>query len=328
VQAMVLHKSKSSLVAEQLPAPEAGKGEVLIEVEACAVCRTDLHVIDGDLTQPKLPLVLGHEIVGRVKAYGNDVRDLEIGQRVGVPWLGWTCGKCKFCLSNRENLCSEARFTGYQIDGGYAQQTKADARFCFPMPESALDAEQAAPLLCAGLIGWRSLKAAGEAQSIGMYGFGAAASVITQAAIYQGRKVYAFTRSGDEDGQKFARELGCVWAGASEDLPPELLDAAIIFAPVGGLIPQALKAVEKGGTVVCGGIHMSPIPEFSYDLLWGERKICSVANLTRQDGVEFLDLAAKAKIKPKVNRYKLTDANQALEDLRHGRTTGASVLVP
>jgi len=325
---MVLDRQKGPLAERQLPDPQPADGEVVIAVEACAVCRTDLHVIDGDLTAPKLPLVLGHEIVGRIKSRGSCVTDLEIGQRVGVPWLGWTCGQCKFCLSDRENLCSNARFTGYQIDGGFAQETKADARFCFPLPEKDLDAEHAAPLLCAGLIGWRSLKAAGDGQRIGMYGFGAAASVISQAAIFQGRKVYAFTRDGDDEGQRFALELGCEWAGSSNDLPPEPLDAAIIFAPVGALVPAALRAVDKGGTVVCGGIHMSKIPEFPYDILWSERKICSVANLTRRDGLEFLDIAARAKIKPKINKYQLADANQAVADLRRGKVTGAQVLIP
>lgn len=328
MQAMVLESAKQPLVARELSMPAIEhRDDVLIQVEACAVCRTDLHVIDGDLQKPKLPLVLGHEIVGKICAVGSAVQELKVGQRVGVPWLGWTCGKCKFCSRKQENLCENARFTGYQIDGGYAQFTRAHSHFCFPIAEN-LDAPHAAPLLCAGLIGWRSLKAAGDAEKIGIYGFGAAASVISQVAIFQGRQVFAFTRRGDDAGQKFARELGAVWAGASQDPPPELLDAAIIFAPVGELVPTALKATDKGGTVVCGGIHMSEIPAFPYEILWGERKVVSVANLTREDGVEFLGIADKAKVSPKITKYALAEANSALDDLRQGKLTGAAVLVP
>jgi propanol-preferring alcohol dehydrogenase len=328
MKAMVLETAKHALVARELSMPEIEHADdVLIQVEACAVCRTDLHVIDGDLREPKLPLVLGHEIVGRITAFGAAVQGLKVGQRVGVPWLGWTCGKCKFCARKQENLCDNARFTGYQINGGFAQFTRAHAHFCFPIAED-LDAPHAAPLLCAGLIGWRSLKAAGDAEKIGIYGFGAAASVISQVAIFQGRQIFAFTRRGDDAGQKFARELGAVWAGSSEEAPPELLDAAIIFATAGELVPAALKAVDKGGTVVCGGIHMSDIPAFPYEILWGERKVVSVANLTREDGVEFLAIAAKADVSPKITKYALDEVNTAIDDLRHGKLTGAAVLVP
>jgi propanol-preferring alcohol dehydrogenase len=291
------------------------------------VCRTDLHVVDGELVQPRLPLIPGHEIVGSVAALGDGVERFAIGQRVGVPWLGWTCGQCRFCRSGRENLCAEARFTGYQIDGGYAEFTLADQRFCFALPEDYGDLE-AAPLLCAGLIGYRSLRLAGEAQRLGLYGFGAAAHIIAQLARWQGREVFAFTSSGDAEAQAFARELGATWSGGSDEMPPAQLDAAIIFAPVGALLPVALRAVERGGTVVCAGIHMSPIPSFSYDILWGERVVRSVANLTRRDGEEFLELAPKVPVKTRVNRYALEQANEALDDLRAGRLQGAAVLAP
>ena len=298
---------------------------MLLRVHACAVCRTDLHVVDGDLAQPKLPLVPGHEIVGVVAELGAGVDRFRIGDRVGVPWLGWTCGVCKFCRSGRENLCAQARFTGYQIDGGYEEFTVADQRFCFALPSGYSDIE-AAPLLCAGLIGYRSLRMAGEGRRLGLYGFGAAAHIIAQVARWQGREVYAFTSPGDTEAQAFARELGAAWAGGSDQLPPQTLDAAIIFAPVGALVPAALRAVERGGTVVCAGIHMSPIPGFSYDILWGERTVRSVANLTRRDGEEFLELAPKVPVKTRTLPYRLEQANQALEDLRAGRLQGAAVL--
>ena len=298
---------------------------MLLRVHACAVCRTDLHVVDGDLAQPKLPLVPGHEIVGVVAELGAGVDRFRIGDRVGVPWLGWTCGVCKFCRSGRENLCAQARFTGYQIDGGYEEFTVADQRFCFALPSGYSDIE-AAPLLCAGPIGYRSLRMAGEGRRLGLYGFGAAAHIIAQVARWQGREVYAFTSPGDTEAQAFARELGAAWAGGSDQLPPQTLDAAIIFAPVGALVPAALRAVERGGTVVCAGIHMSPIPGFSYDILWGERTVRSVANLTRRDGEEFLELAPKVPVKTRTLPYRLEQANQALEDLRAGRLQGAAVL--
>lgn len=303
-----------------------GPGEVLIRVRACAVCRTDLHIVDGELRKPKLPLVPGHEIVGVVEEVGAEVQKFHAGMRVGVPWLGWTCGACEYCVSGRENLCEQARFTGYTLDGGYAEEIVADQRFCFPVAGSLSDPE-AAPLLCAGLIGYRSLRKAGAARRLGIYGFGAAAHIIAQVARYEGREVYAFTRPGDTKGQQFARSLGAVWAGGSDLLPPELLDAAIIFAPVGGLVPVALKALAKGGVLVCGGIHMSDIPAFPYELLWDERSLCSVANLTRRDAEEFLPLSGRARIRTTVQTYALEEANQALQDLRTGRVEGAAVLV-
>jgi alcohol dehydrogenase, propanol-preferring len=306
--------------------PTPGPGQVLIRVHACAVCRTDLHVVDGDLTEPKLPLVPGHEIVGSVATLGPGVDRFAVGDRVGVPWLGWTCGECEFCRSNHENLCAQARFTGYQIDGGYGEFTVADQRFCFAIPAIYSDIE-AAPLLCAGLIGYRSLRMTGDARRLGLYGFGAAAHIIAQVARWQGRRVYAFTSPGDTDAQAFARELGVVWAGGSDQPPPELLDAAIVFAPVGSLVPTALRAVERGGTVVCAGIHMSPIPSFPYDILWGERVMRSVANLTRADGEAFFALAPKVPVKTRALPYGLEQANQALDDLRAGRLQGAAVLV-
>jgi alcohol dehydrogenase, propanol-preferring len=325
MRAMLLHESRQPLRLSAVAVPTPGPGQVLIRVHACAVCRTDLHVVDGELTQPKLPLVPGHEIVGSVAALGADVDRFRIGDRVGVPWLGLTCGVCNFCRSGRENLCAQARFTGYQIDGGYGDFTVADQRFCFQIPTSYSDME-AAPLLCAGLIGYRSLRMAGEARRLGLYGFGAAAHIIAQVAHWQGRDVYAFTSPGDSDAQNFARELGAVWAGGSDQTPPERLDAAIIFAPVGPLVPAALRAVERGGTVVCAGIHMSPIPSFSYDILWGERVVRSVANLTRRDAEDFLELAPKVPVKTRVLPYALEQANAALDDLRAGRLQGAAVL--
>ncbi|HEY2618002.1 MAG TPA: zinc-dependent alcohol dehydrogenase family protein [Acetobacteraceae bacterium] len=324
---MVLDAAHRPLRDVGMEVPTPGPGQVLICVHACAVCRTDLHVVDGDLTEPKLPLVPGHEIVGSVATLGPGVDRFAVGDRVGAPWLGWTCGECEFCRSARENLCAQARFTGYQIDGGYAEFTVADQRFCFAIPATYSDIE-AAPLLCAGLIGYRSLRMTGDARRLGLYGFGAAAHIIAQVARWQGRTVYAFTSPGDTDAQAFARELGAVWAGGSNQPPPELLDAAIIFAPVGPLVPAALRAVERGGTVVCAGIHMSPIPSFPYDILWGERVVRSVANLTRADGEAFLALAPKVPVKTHPLPYRLEQANQALDDLRAGRLQGAAVLVP
>ncbi len=327
MKAMVLHKQHEALREAELPEPKPGQGEVLLQVRACAVCRTDLHVVDGDLTQPKLPLVPGHEIIGVVTERGEGAGRFKPGDRVGVPWLGWTCGECKYCRTGRENLCDKARFTGYTLDGGYAEYTVADERYCIPIPEAYADAD-AAPLLCAGLIGYRSLRKTGEAKRIGIYGFGAAAHIIAQVAIFQGREVYAFTRPGDQEGQEFARSLGAAWAGPSDTLPPDELDAAIIFAPVGKLVPLALKAVAKGGTVVCGGIHMSEIPAFSYDILWEERSVCSVANLTRRDGEEFFDVAPRVPVRTTVQTFPLSEANEALERLRTGKVQGAAVLVP
>lgn len=326
MKAMVLEKVGELLKLRELPIPKPGKGEVQIRVHACGVCRTDLHVFDGDLKEPKLPLILGHEIVGTITKLGDGVKELTVGERIGVPWLGKTCGSCSYCISDRENLCENAKFTGYTRDGGYAEYTVADHHYCFPIPEDYSDAE-VAPLLCAGLIGYRSYRMAGDAKHLGLYGFGAAAHIIAQVARYQGREVYAFTRPGDSKGQAFARRLGAVWAGDSLTLPPEQLDAAIIFAPVGSLIPMALKAVVKGGIVVCAGIHMSEIPVFSYDLLWGERIIRSVANLTRQDGLEFFSVAPKIPIRTEVETFKLEEANEALERLRNGEIQGAAVLV-
>jgi propanol-preferring alcohol dehydrogenase len=300
---------------------------VLVKVRACGVCRTDLHVVDGELTKPRLPIVPGHEVVGTVAELGDGVERFALDQRVGIPWLGHTCGRCAYCTTGRENLCDEAGFTGYQIDGGYADYMVADQRYCFPLAEGLSDAETA-PLLCAGLIGYRSLRMAGDARRLGIFGFGAAAHIVTQVAIYEGRNVFAFTRAGDTAAQDFARDLGAIWAGASEEAPPEPLDAAIIFAPVGALVPAALRAVEKGGTVVCAGIHMSDIPSFPYNILWGERTVRSVANLTRKDGEEFFALAPKIPVKTQVSCYPLTDANEALSDLRDGRLQGAAVLLP
>jgi alcohol dehydrogenase, propanol-preferring len=327
MEAMVLEHPGQPLQWRKMPDPNPGRGEVLIQVSACAVCRTDLHIIDGELTQPKLPLVPGHEVVGRVVQTGQDAARFRPGDRVGVPWLAWTCGQCEYCRSGKENLCDSARFTGYSVDGGYASLMLADQRFCFAIPEKFSDAE-AAPLLCAGLIGYRALSKTEEAKRLGIYGFGAAAHIISQVARVQGREIFAFTRPGDEAGQQFARSLGAVWAGGSADLPPCPLDAAIIFAPAGPLVPQALRAVKKGGIVVCGGIHMSQIPAFSYDLLWEERVVCSVANLTRADGDQFLPLAAQVPVKTSIQMFPLGEANEALARLRSGKIKGAAVLVP
>ncbi|ATJ91116.1 alcohol dehydrogenase [Acetobacter senegalensis] len=325
--AMRLHKPGTPLQWEELPDLTPGPGEIRVKVLACGVCRTDLHVVDGDLTHPKLPITPGHEIVGRVDALGIGVSSLAIGQRVGIPWLGHTCGHCPYCDSHHENLCDHPVFTGYTRDGGYATQAVADARFAFPLGEEGSDVE-VAPLLCAGLIGWRSLIKTGDAQKVGLYGFGAAAHIIAQVLVWQKKKVFAFTRPGDTKTQDFARELGASWAGGSDELPSEQLDATIIFAPVGSLVPAALKTLRKGGKVVCAGIHMSEIPAFSYDSLWEEREIVSVANLTRQDGLDFLSLAPKIGIHTTTTPYALKDANKALDDLRHGRFDGAAVLVP
>jgi propanol-preferring alcohol dehydrogenase len=326
MKAMILERAGSPLELRELDTPEPGPGEVLLRISACGVCRTDLHVLDGDLQEPKLPLVLGHEIVGRVERVGEGVADVTPGMRIGVPWLGKTCGSCSFCRGGRENLCDSPRFTGYQIDGGYAGYTVADHRYCFPLPGGYGDIE-AAPLLCAGLIGYRALRMAGDARRLGLYGFGAAAHIIAQVAVFQGRSIYAFTRPGDEEGQAFARSLGAVWAGDSGSPPPEPLDAALLFAPAGELVPLALKAVVRGGVVVCAGIHMSPIPSFSYDLLWGERTVRSVANLTRRDGEEFLELAPRVPVRTEVEAFPLAEANEALTRLRHGQIPGAAVLV-
>ena len=327
MQAMQFDGPGRPLRAADVPRPLPADDQILIEVAACAVCRTDLHVVDGELPDPKPSVVPGHQIVGRVAAKGARVDRFAIGDRVGVPWLGWTDGTCAYCRSGRENLCERARFTGYQIDGGFAEFAAADHRFCFPIPESYGDVD-AAPLLCAGLIGYRALRAAGEAGRLGIYGFGAAAHIIAQVAVHQGREVYAFTRAGDDETQKFARSLGAAWAGGSDTAPPEALDAALIFAPVGALVPTALRAVAKGGTVVCAGIHMSDIPRFPYADLWGERSIRSVANLTRRDAEDFLALAPRVPVKTTTRAYPLARANEALDDLRAGRLEGAAVLIP
>ena len=326
MRAMVLQETRQPLRLTDLATPTPGVGEVLLKVSACAVCRTDLHVVDGELPNPKLPLVPGHEIVGRVAALGEGVTSFKAGERVGISWLGWTCGECHFCRSQRENLCDAARFTGYTLNGGYAEYTVADARFCFRIPEAYSDAE-AAPLLCAGLIGYRSLVKAGNARRLGIYGFGAAAHIVAQVARHQGREVFAFTRPGDTAAQQFARSLGAAWAGDSTSPPPEPLDAAIIFAPAGQLVPQALRAVTKGGTVVCGGIHMSDIPSFPYSILWEERTVCSVANLTRRDGEEFLALAPRVPVRTEIETFPLVEANEALRRLRTGELRGAAVLM-
>jgi propanol-preferring alcohol dehydrogenase len=327
MRAMVLEEPRRPLVMRERPLPEPAAGEILMEIAACGVCRTDLHVVDGELPNPKLPVVPGHEIVGRIAAMGEGVTGLAIGQRIGVPWLGHTCGVCPYCRAARENLCDRPLFTGFTRDGGYATHTVADARYAFPLPERMDDAG-VAPLLCAGLIGWRSYRMAGEGRALGLYGFGAAAHILAQVAAWQGRRVHAFTRAGDKAAQTFARSLGAVWAGGSDEMPPEPLDAAIIFAPVGALVPSALRAVKKGGRVVCGGIHMSDIPSFPYRLLWEERHVVSVANLTREDAREFLGLAPQAGVRTEVTRYPLDQANAALADLREGRLQGAAVLIP
>ena len=328
MRAMVLEKPGVALQLQEMPDPVPGPGQVLVKISACGVCRTDLHVVDGDLSEPKLPIIPGHEIVGTVSALGADVDNFKLGQRVGIPWLGRTCGCCSYCMSGAENLCDEPGFTGYQIDGGFADLTLADARFCFPVSDDYSDAELA-PLLCAGLIGYRSLSMAGNNSArIGIYGFGAAAHIVTQVALYQDREVYAFTTPGDRVAQEFALEMGSIWAGGSDQEPPVELDAAIIFAPVGPLIPTALRAVRKGGVVVCGGIHMSDIPGFPYNILWGERILRSVANLTRQDAKDFLQLAPKVPVRTRIEKFALEDANLALEALRSGNLSGAAVLIP
>lgn len=322
---MRYHGDGLGLRDEEIPCPEPGPGQVRLAVSACGVCRTDLHVVDDELPDPALPIVPGHEIVGRVEAHGPGVEAPEIGARVGVPWLGWTCGACEPCARGRENLCDRARFTGYQLDGGYAEQVVADARYCFPIPD-AYDDVEAAPLLCAGLIGHRALRMAGDAPRLGLYGFGAAAHLVAQVAVAEGREVFAFTRPGDDEAQAFARSLGAVWAGSSEEAPPRALDAALLFAPVGALVPKALRAVGKGGSVVCAGIHMSDIPGFPYRDLWEERVIRSVANLTRADAREFLALAPDVPVRCETEVLPLSRANEALERLREGRLTGAAVL--
>jgi alcohol dehydrogenase, propanol-preferring len=323
MRAMVLDAARTALRETDLPSPEPRPGELLLEVAACGVCRTDLHIVDGELTEPKLPLVLGHQIVATVSADGER---FAAGDRVGVPWLGWVDGTCRYCRSGRENLCDNAQFTGYQRDGGYAQVAVADERFCFPIPTGYPDL-QAAPLLCAGLIGFRTLKLAGDAERIGIYGFGGAAHIICQVAVHQGRRVFAFTRAGDEETQRFALSLGAEWAGDALGPPPEELDAALIFAPAGELVPPALRAVAKGGTVVCGGIHMSDIPQMPYEILWGERTLRSVANLTRADGEEFLALAPRVPVRTEVETFPLAEANEALDRLRSGKIRGSAVLV-
>ncbi len=327
MRAMVLERPRAPLAAREMPAPRPAAHEVLVRVGACAVCRTDLHVVDGDLPDPALPLVPGHEIVGVVTEVGADVQTRVVGERVGIPWLAGTCGACVHCRAGRENLCERARFTGYTHDGGYAEFTVADSAYVFPIPE-AYDDVTAAPLLCAGLIGFRAYRAGGPGRRIGLYGFGAAAHLLAQVARHDGRDVYAFTRPGDETGQVFARSVGAVWAGSSEEAPPEPLDVAIIFAPVGALVPKALRAVIAGGTVVCAGIHMSPIPSFPYEILWGERVVRSVANLTREDAHRFLEIAPQIPVRPSTEVMPLEEANEALDRLRSGRVEGALVLVP
>jgi alcohol dehydrogenase, propanol-preferring len=326
MRAMVLERPGEPLKLMDIPVPQAGPGQMLLRVHACGVCRTDLHVVDGELREPKLPLVPGHQIVGEVAGVGDGVSGIAIGSRMGVPWLGGSCGVCSYCAGGRENLCDTPRFTGYQIDGGFAEYCVADARFCFPIPQGYADL-QAAPLLCAGLIGYRALSMTGDAKRLGLYGFGAAAHIVIQVARWQGREVYALTSPGDTTAQQFARSLGAIWAGDSDGPPPEQLDAAIIFAPIGALVPQALRAVCKGGVVVCAGIHMSDIPSFPYADLWGERVLRSVANLTRRDGEEFLALAPQVPVQTEAHPYPLKRANEALSDLRNGRFTGAAVVV-
>lgn len=325
MRAMRFHGDRGELRLEEIPRPEPGPGQVRVRVGACGVCRTDLHVVDGDLTEPVLPLVPGHEIVGRIDALGPDVRDRSVGERVGIPWLASTCGRCRYCRTDRENLCERARFTGYQVDGGFAEYAIADARYCFPIRGAQGDAETA-PWLCAGLIGHRAYRMAGDAERIGLYGFGAAAHLIAQVAIAEGRRVHAFTRPGDTDGQRFARSLGVTWAGASDALPPEPLDAAILFAPVGDLVPAALRAVDRGGQVICAGIHMSAIPSFPYEILWHERTIRSVANLTRHDAEAFLALAPTVPVRASIRTFALEEAPEALRRMRAGELEGAAVL--
>lgn len=326
MRAMLLESQRKPLKLAEVPVPQPLAGQVLIKVHTCGVCRTDLHVLDGDLTEPKLPLILGHQIVGTVVGLGTGVDRFTLGQRIGVPWLGYTDGTCRYCLRGQENLCDHPEFTGYTLDGGYAEYAVADQRYCFSLPESYNDIE-AAPLLCAGLIGYRTYRLAGEhVERLGIYGFGAAGHIIAQVATYQGKRVFAFTRPGDTDTQDFARRLGVYWAGGSDELPPEELDAALVLAPVGALMVTALRAVAKGGVVVSGGIHMTDIPSFPYHLLWEERSMCSVANLTRQDGEEFLGIAPQVPVRTEVTPYPLEDANQALDDLRSGKLDGAAVL--
>jgi propanol-preferring alcohol dehydrogenase len=327
MRAMVFEEAHKPLRLVELPKPNPSETQVQIKVLACAVCRTDLHIVDGELSNPKLPLVPGHEIVGRVEAVGTDVREFHVGDLVGVPWMGWTCGHCRYCQQSKENLCDAARFTGYTLDGGYAEFAVADERFCIPVP-TEFSPVDAAPLLCAGLIGYRSLKKAGGASSLGIYGFGAAAHIVAQVALYKGQQLYAFTRPGDQESQDFARSLGARWAGGSDQQSPVKLDAALIFAPVGGLLPAALRSIRKGGRVICGGIHMSDIPSFPYEILWGEREVVSVANLTRDDGKEFMSIAPKIPIQTTVQLFDLTEANEALDRLRSGRIEGAAVLTP
>ena len=326
MRAMILDVPGEPLRVAEVPVPEPREGQLLLRVHCCAVCRTDLHVVDGALPHPRLPLIPGHQIVGTVQKISERADGFTVGDRVGVPWLGWTDGECRYCLSGRENLCENARFTGYQIDGGYAEYALADTRFCFPIPEGYPDL-QAAPLLCAGLIGHRSLRFAGDSERLGLYGFGASAHIVAQVAAHEGRRIFAFTRAHDEEAQEFARERGAEWAGSSEEAPPEELDAAIIFAPVGAVVPTALRAVARGGTVVCAGIHMSDIPSFPYEILWGERSVRSVANLTRQDGLDFLALAPEVPVRTEVVPFPLEEANQALDALRGGHLRGAAVLV-
>jgi propanol-preferring alcohol dehydrogenase len=323
---MLLEAQRRPLVPADVPKPAPGPGQALVRVRACGLCRTDLHIVDGELTEPKLPLILGHQIVGVVESVGRGAGSVRVGDRVGIPWLGWTDGSCRYCRSGRENLCDRARFTGYHIDGGFAEWTVADARYCFPVPDSYADL-QAAPLLCAGLIGFRAYRMTGDAERVGLYGFGAAAHILTQVAVHQGRTVYAFTRPGDTRAQQFAVELGAVWAGASTDPAPVELDAAIIFASVGALLPVALQSVAKGGIVVCGGIYMTAIPSFGYQILWGERTVRSVANLTRQDGVEFLRLAPTVPVVTHVQTFPLEAANDALASLRAGEVSGQNVIL-
>jgi propanol-preferring alcohol dehydrogenase len=323
----VLDSPRTPLREAQLPQPEPEAGQALVRVRACGVCRTDLHIVDGELPDPKLPLVPGHQVAGEVEAVGEGVERFSEGGRVGIPWLGWTCGECRYCRSGRENLCERARFTGYQLDGGYAEAAVADARYCLPLPDAYPDLE-VAPLLCAGLIGYRALRMTGDAERLGLYGFGASAHIICQVARHQGRRVFALTREGDAEGQAFAHELGAEWAGDSATGPPEELDAAIVFAPVGELVPVALRGLARGGTVVCAGIHMSDIPGFPYEILWGERSVRSVANLTRRDGEEFMALAPRVPVRTAATPYPLSDANRALDDLRGGRVRGAAVLIP
>jgi len=325
MRAMVLERQRQPLGLAELPDPRPGAGQVLLAVSACGVCRTDLHIADGELTEPKLPLAMGHQIVATVAEAGEGAERFAEGQRVGVPWLGWTCGECRYCTSGRENLCDRARFTGYDLDGGYAELAVADERYCFPIPEDYPD-EQAAPLLCAGLIGYRALRLVGDAERIGFYGFGASAHILCQVAAHQGRRVFAFTREGDGEGQAFARELGAEWAGSSDEAPPEELDGAIVFAPVGALMTTALRASAKGARIVSAGIHMSDIPSFPYEQLWGERSLASVANLTRRDGEEFMALAPQVPVRTEVELYPLEEANEALDSIRSGSLRGAAVL--